>query len=233
MLKFEEIKKLDFRNIEVLDGSFFARSNLLLICYELLGKILLTNTKEGLSGGGVISEVEGYFGSIDLASHAYKNKRTKRNEALYHSGGRLYVHTCRGHVMLNIVANTENIPQGILIRGIVPLVGIDLIEKRRGFVKEAELTNGPGKLTKALGITMQYNMFKVCKDKSDFLAKLPAIIMIDAGTKIDQNNIKKTPRIGINYAKAWAKEPLRFLVTYSNTLTQQGLNNFEQLKLTI
>ncbi|HHS49001.1 MAG TPA: DNA-3-methyladenine glycosylase [Desulfurella acetivorans] len=225
MFKLEEIKNLDFKNTKVLDGSFFARSSLLLVCRELLGKILLTNTKEGLSGG-MISEVEAYFGSIDLASHAYKNKRTKRNEALYQVGGRLYVHTCRGHVMLNIVTNTENIPQGILIRGIVPLIGIDLMRKRRGFAKDKDLANGPGKLTKALGITMQYNMLEVCKDKSDFLAKLPAIIIIDAGIKIDQNNIKKTPRIGINYAKAWAKEPLRFLVTYSNTLTQQKLNNF-------
>jgi DNA-3-methyladenine glycosylase len=214
ILKPEEIKNFDFKDTEVLSESFFTRIDLLLICRELLGKILLTNTKEGLSGG-VISEVEAYFGSIDLASHAYKNKRTKRNEALYQLGGILYVHTCRGHIMLNVVTNKEEIPQGILIRGILPLIGIDLMKKRRGFVKDKGLTNGPGKLTKALGITMQYNMFKVCKDKDEFLAKLPSIIFIDAGIKIDKNNIKKTPRIGINYAKAWSKEPLRFVISHS------------------
>lgn len=219
MLKLEEIKNLDLKDTKVLDKSFFARSNLLLICHELLGKILLANTKEGLSGG-IISEVEAYFGSIDLASHAYKNKRTKRNEALYQVGGRLYVHTCRGHVMLNVVTNTENIPQGILIRGIVPLIGIDLMRKRRGFVKDKDLANGPGKLTKALGITMQHNMLEVCKDKSGFLAKLPSIIFVDAGIKIDPNDIKKTPRIGIDYAKAWSKEPLRFLISHSSIFQQ-------------
>lgn len=212
MLKFEEITNLNFENIKVLDESFFIRSDLLLICVELLGKILLTNTEEGLSGG-VISEVEAYFGSIDMASHAYKNKRTKRNEALYQLGGILYIHTCRGHVMLNIVTNKENIPQGILIRGIVPMIGIELMKKRRGFVRDKELTNGPGKLTRALGITMHYNMSKVCKDKNDFLSKIPSITIIDTGVKIDKNNIKITPRIGINYAKAWAKEPLRFAIS--------------------
>jgi DNA-3-methyladenine glycosylase len=44
---------------------------------------------------------------------------------------------------------------------------------------------------------------------------LPSIIFIDAGIKIDKNNIKKTPRIGINYAKAWSKEPLRFVISRS------------------
>jgi DNA-3-methyladenine glycosylase len=212
MFKLEEIKNFDFKVIEVLSESFFARSDLLLICRELLGKILITNTKEGLSGG-VINEVEAYFGSIDLASHAYKNKRTKRNEALYKLGGILYVHACRGYVMLNVVTNKEDIPQGVLIRSIAPLIGIDLMKKRRGFVKENILANGPGKLTKALGITMHYSMLKVCKDTSDFFSKSPSIIFIDAGIKIDAKNIKRTPRIGIDYSKAWSKEPFRFVIS--------------------
>ncbi len=211
MLKVPQLDKFGFKSAEILDRSFFTRSDVVLISHELLGKVIITNMKEGLCGG-IISEVEAYFGSIDLASHAYKNKVTKRNQSLYCNGGVLYVHTCRGHVMLNIVTNIENIPQGILIRAIVPVLGIDLMKKRRGGFNEKDLANGPGKLTKALGIKIEHNMIRVCKDDGIF-EKLPEICIVDAGIKIETNMIKKTPRIGVNYAKAWAKHPLRFIVS--------------------
>lgn len=222
-LNIEIIKKLSLEKLEILDESFFTRSNLLLICEELLGKVLLTNTTEGLSGG-IISEVEAYFGLIDLASHAYQNRRTKRNESLYKSGGILYVHTCRGHTMLNIATNKENIPQGILIRDIIPLIGIDLMKKRRGNVKEVDLANGPGKLTKALGITMHYNAKKIYKKQNDDFKELPEVCIANIGLKVDQNMIEKTPRIGIDYAKKWARQPLRFRLFNSKSLSQT-INN--------
>ncbi|MGB9755533.1 MAG: DNA-3-methyladenine glycosylase [Desulfurella sp.] len=207
MLNIEALKTLSLGKLEILEESFFTRSNLLLICEELLGKVLLTNKTEGLSGG-LISEVEAYFGSVDLASHAYKNKRTKRNEPLFKSGGILYIHTCHGHTMLNVVTNRENIPQGILIRGIIPLIGIDLMKQRRGSVKEVDLANGPGKLTKALGITMYYNTKKVYRDTTDNY--MSEICIANIGIKLEQCMIEKTPRIGIDYAKQWLNQPLRF-----------------------
>ncbi len=114
--------------------------------------------------------------------------------------------------MLNVVVNMENIPQGILIRGIVPVFGIDLMKKRRGVYNERDLANGPGKLTKALGIKIENNMARVYRD-NELFEKLPEIYIVDVGIKIDSNMIKKTPRIGVDYAKAWAKQPLRFVVS--------------------
>jgi len=211
MLKVPQLDKFGFKSVKILDRSFFTRGDVVLISHELLGKVIITNMKEGLCGG-IISEVEAYFGSIDLASHAYKNKVTKRNQSLYCNGGVLYVHTCRGHVMLNIVTNIENIPQGILIRAIVPVLGIDLMKKRRGRLSDKDLANGPGKLTKALGIKLEHNMTSVCTE-GDLAEKLPEICIVDIGIKIDPDLVKKTPRIGVNYAKAWAKQPLRFIVS--------------------
>ncbi|MGC8791142.1 MAG: DNA-3-methyladenine glycosylase [Desulfurella sp.] len=211
MLNLEEIQNLDIKKLEILDRSFFVRNDIQQIARQLLGKLLITNTNEGLSGG-IICETEGYFGSIDLACHAHKNKITKRNAALYREGGILYVHTCRGHVMLNVVTNKESIPHGILIRGIVPIIGIDLMRKRRGFIKDSMLANGPGKLTKALGITMKHNMLKICKDKFDIFLELPEICILDLNLYIDKKMIKQTPRIGVDYAKAWANIPLRFVI---------------------
>lgn len=226
------LETLSFKHIEILDKSFFIRSNLVLICEELLGKVLLTNTENGLSGG-IISEVEAYFGSIDLASHAYKNKRTKRNESLYQSGGVLYIHTCRGHIMLNVVTNKENIPQGILIRGIMPFIGIDLMKKRRGNVKDIDLANGPGKLTKALDITMHHNAKRVYKNEDDVFNQLPEICIANIGISIEQSMIKKTPRVGIDYAKRWAHQPLRFRLVNAESLGKTIINRFKALQLDV
>ncbi|MCL4542909.1 MAG: DNA-3-methyladenine glycosylase [Deltaproteobacteria bacterium] len=200
----------------ILHRTFFAENNALVVARELLGKLLLTNIKGEVLTGGVISEVEAYLGVKDMASHAYNGHRSNKNESLYKKGGIAYVYLCYGiHNMLNIVVNKSGIPQGVLIRGLIPVYGINIMRKRRGILNikpENNLTNGPGNLTKALGIEMRHNGTLVCLDdavKNGNGLDLEVFIE-NRGIKIDDNMVLESPRIGVDYAKEWAKRPLRF-----------------------
>ena len=103
------------------------------VARELVGKVLVHQDRQLR-----ISETEAYCGETDTACHASRG-RTKRNEVLYADAGTVYVYLCYGiHWMLNVITGEAEDPQGVLIRACV----------------DAE---GPGKLTKALGITGQRN----------------------------------------------------------------------------
>src|ERR1700758_5372076 len=111
----------------VLNLDYYKRRDVLFLSRDLLGKYLLT-AFDGQLTGGMIVETEAYQGPEDKASHAYQNRRTKRNEVMYHSGGICYVYLCYGiHSLFNIVTNIENIPHAILIRAIKPTIGVDFM----------------------------------------------------------------------------------------------------------
>jgi len=136
----------------------------------LLGKILCVK-KDNVVTSLRITETEAYFGEEDTACHAHKG-RTPRTEILYCEGGRVYVYLCYGiHSLMNIISGEEGHPEGVLIRGV------------EGF-------NGPGKLTKHLGINRSYNNLSVIN--SD-------VIWIEDDGFVPKK-IMKSPRIGIDYA---------------------------------
>lgn len=207
---------------EILNRAFFTRNNVEIIARELLGKFLLTkqnskaaHIKESGLTGGIIAEVEAYLGVKDMASHAYNGHRSNRNESLYKDGGIAYIHLCYGiHNMFNIVTNKAGVPQGVLIRRLIPVYGIDIMRERRGgsLKPDNNLTEGPGNLTKALGIEMRHNGVLVCQDDAIETGNNLdlEIFLEDRGIKIDENMIVMSPRIGVGYAKEWAKKPLRF-----------------------
>src|SRR6187431_1453777 len=114
---------------------FYRRDNVFVVAKELLGKILVTkfngpdNYRDETSGR--IVEVEAYNGVIDKASHAAGGRRTNRNEVMYGKGGVAYVYLCYGiHHLFNVVTNEKEIPHAILIRGLEPLEGIDIMLER-------------------------------------------------------------------------------------------------------
>ncbi len=97
-----------------------------------------------------ITEAEAYGGTNDPASHAFRSKTT-RNSPMFARAGTIYVYRSYGlHWCLNIVTGPEDDPQAVLIRSGLPEEGHDLMIERRG--REDHLTDGPGKLTTALGI---------------------------------------------------------------------------------
>src|SRR6187399_1284256 len=108
-----------------LPQAFYLRKDVLKITEDLLGKFLVTKIN-GTITAGMITEVEAYAGVIDSASHAFKGKRTSRNEIMYAHGGTAYVYICYGiHHLFNVVTNKKNTPHAILIRGIEPTDGIE------------------------------------------------------------------------------------------------------------
>lgn len=106
---------------------------------------------------GKIVEVEAYRGSDDPASHAYRGL-TKRNVPMFGEPGHAYVYFTYGnHYCLNVTTQEPGTPGAVLIRGIEPLKGLRAMRTRRQGVADGSLTNGPGKLTRALGIDKALN----------------------------------------------------------------------------
>ena len=134
--------------MEKLQKSYFLQKDVVFLAKDLLGKHIFTCI-DGQISGGIISETEAYVAEIDKASHAYHHRKTKRNEMMYHEGGVIYMYLCYGmHHMLNIVTNEDDIADAILIRGIIPTHGEELILRRTGksHITPA-ITSGPGKVS--------------------------------------------------------------------------------------
>src|SRR5690554_1482401 len=128
-----------------LPRSFFERDDVVGITRELIGKVLCTQI-DGQLTSGIIVEAEAYNGREDRACHAYPNIRTERTSIIYEAPGFAYVYLCYGiHHLFNIVTNKEGLADAILVRGVEPLDGIDIMLERRGKEKlHPTLTNGPG-----------------------------------------------------------------------------------------
>lgn len=120
---------------------------------SLLGRVLVKETGEGIAAGYIV-ETEAYRGPIDRAAHSYQNRRTKRTEIMFSSAGHVYTYQMHTHCLINVVSAGADEPEAILIRALEPVAGVELMEARRGITNLRNLTNGPGKLTKALAITM-------------------------------------------------------------------------------
>ncbi|MCJ8008975.1 DNA-3-methyladenine glycosylase [Lederbergia wuyishanensis] len=120
----------------------------------LLGCILVNETNEGITSGYIV-ETESYMGPYDRAAHSYNNRRTKRTEIMFGKAGLAYTYTMHTHCLINVVSAGIDEPHAVLIRALEPYTGVDLMTKRRPVDKIKNLTNGPGKLTKAMGITME------------------------------------------------------------------------------
>ncbi|MGL5264292.1 MAG: DNA-3-methyladenine glycosylase [Candidatus Rhabdochlamydia sp.] len=182
--------------------SFYQREDVVQIARELLGKLLLTQINNQLTGG-IIIETEAYKGAEDRACHAYNFRRTKRNEAMYQNGGITYIYLCYGiHYLLNVVTHVKEIPHAVLIRAIFPTIGIEtMLKRRKKAFLNPQLTSGPGSVCQALGIDLTHNATPL--DSS-------AIWIADSDILIDQMQIYQGPRIGIDYAGLDALLPWRF-----------------------
>ncbi|MDQ2680647.1 MAG: DNA-3-methyladenine glycosylase [Candidatus Eremiobacteraeota bacterium] len=129
----------------------------------LIGKNLVLD-RRGTRMSGRIVETEAYL-IDDEACHAFRG-RTARNQSLFLSRGHAYIYYIYGnHFMMNVSSEAANSGAGVLIRAIEPTDGVELMRSRRGVKRIADLTNGPGKLTAALGIDARYDGVDLCSDK--------------------------------------------------------------------
>ena len=182
-----------------LSKSYFKSKNTAKIAKNLLGKFLVRRNK-GKTKAYMITEVEAYDGFQDKASHAHKGK-TERNKLMFGEAGYWYVYFTYGmHWILNIVTGSKGYPAAILIRGVQGI-------------------NGPARITKALNIKGKLRRRRIgASTETSGLNGKSAVkksgLWIEArGVKIKKSQIKKGPRIGVNYAgPIWGKKKLRFYI---------------------
>ncbi len=175
----------------------FLRTDTLNAARALLGLEIITRVG-GRVTSGFITEVEAYLGVRDKAAHTFEGRRNKKNEMMYQPYGNIYVYSMHGHNCMNFLT-TEDQPEGVLIRAVAPHVGIDVMKERRG--RDINLTDGPGKLTKSLGITRsEHNGMKLNND----------VLILRHGKTPE--NILATPRIGIDNKEEAVDYPYRFIV---------------------
>lgn len=197
----------------MLQKDFYQRTDVVKIARELLGKYLITNF-DGQITSGMIVETEAYAGITDKASHAWGGRFTERTKIMYQQGGTAYVYLCYGvHSLFNIVTNQAGIPDAVLIRGIVPSEGLDIMLHRK---KAQKITPGfgigPGKVSKILGIHFSVTGTPITILDGEEATKKLEIWVEDRGKIIPDSEIIHTPRIGVNYASEDAALPWRFII---------------------
>jgi len=183
--------------------SFYLQSDTLAIARKLLGKLLVVPDEQGNRVSGMIVETEAYLGEIDRAAHSYGGRRTPRNEVMYSAGGSVYVFFVYGmYYQANVVCGEQGTPHAILIRAVEPVDGIEIMRRRRGQMKDQNLTSGPGKLCISLAIDRTYNAQDLLGDT----------IWIEDYRSIKKSRIAIGKRIGIDYAGVDAAKPWRFWI---------------------
>jgi DNA-3-methyladenine glycosylase len=170
-----------------LDRSFYDRDTIL-VARELLGKCLV-HVVEGVERVGRIVETEAYLGPHDLAAHSARGL-TKRTAPMFGPPGHAYVYLIYGmYYCMNVVTEPEGHASAVLLRAVEPVKNIE------------GKTRGPGLLCRTMGIDKRLNGHDLLSD--DFF--------ID-GDESTPLKIVKRPRIGVDYAKHWAKRQLRFYI---------------------
>jgi DNA-3-methyladenine glycosylase len=156
---------------------------------------------------GVIVETEAYHNS-EPACHAFVGL-TPRTRTLFGPAGLAYMYRSYGiHAMLNAVSEAEGVGAAVLVRAVEPLDGVELMRARRGLDRAEDLCSGPGKLTQALGIGLEFNEID--------LAQGPVVISPPLAAWRDLD-VSTGPRIGISRA---TELPWRFWAARSRFVSR-------------
>lgn len=195
----------------ILSPDYYKNTNVVKLSRDLLGKVLVT-CFDGLYTSGIICETEAYNGVHDRASHAYGGRRTGRTEVMFAEGGLAYVYLCYGiHSLFNVVTGKKDDPHAVLVRGIIPCDGIEIMEKRRNRKSTAKgFSSGPGSAAAALGI--HYSATGISLQSS-------LIYIEDRGIRPKAKDILTGPRVGVDYAGEDAALPYRFVWNPPSTFT--------------
>lgn len=186
------------------------------IAQALLGTYLEHETAQGKLAGYIV-DCEAYLGPEDQAAHSYGMRQTPRLEAMYQEPGTIYLYTMHTHLILNMVTQAPGEPQGVMIRGLEPAVGLEQMIANRGGKTGSQLSDGPGKLVAALGIT------KELYGQSIFTSSLHLV----PEKKREPKKILAVPRVGIPNKGIWTDLPLRFIVAGNPYVTKQKKNQID------
>ena len=196
MTDFNEISK------SKLHRSYYLSDDVVTLAHDLIGKVVVTNINGHLCRAMIV-ETEAYRGLNDKACHANNGKRTPRNEIMYAEGGHAYVYLCYGiHHLFNVVTNVKDRADAVLIRALHPIEGLvamtDRLPKKRKL-----LLNGPGVLTKAMGIRTNMSGMDLLGNE----------IWLENGVAVKSNEITVSKRVGVEYAEEDADLLWRFYIT--------------------
>jgi len=169
-----------------LETPFYARDTRT-VALELIGKHMHSRIN-GKAVSGMIVETEAYLGTDDPASHACR-KKTPRNAVMFGPPGVSYVYFVYGnHHCVNVVTEQDGMAGAVLIRAVEPRQGMDVMAKRRKKENQRLLTNGPGKVAQAFGLTKKHSGMTLSGCSSFWISEEKERATCD---------IDVTPRIGI------------------------------------
>lgn len=168
-----------------LKKEFFQRETLK-VAENLIGSVLAVKDEKGNVLRGIINETEAYI-EEDEASHSF-NGKSNRNYVMFEEAGHCYVYLIYGmYFCANVVTEKENRGSAVLLRSLIPIEGKEYMKYRRKTDNEKILSNGPGKLCMAMGITREMNGVDLVNSGK---------IWIEEG--VSPAKIKKKRRIGIS-----------------------------------
>lgn len=182
------MQRVKLSPMKKLPRAFYDRDTTM-VAQELLGKFIIHKI-DGLARIGKIVETEAYLGAHDLAAHSARGL-TPRTQVMFGPPGYAYVYLIYGiHYCLNVVTESTGHASAVLLRAIEPIENID------------HRTQGPGLLCKALNINKKFNGHDLLSDN---------FYIATDGLELSVKIVRK-PRIGVDYAKHWAKKRLRFYI---------------------
>ena len=191
------MKKEEWLIYQPVEQSFFERP-VLEIAKDLIGHLIVHERPTGLVIARIV-ETEAYHGPEDQAAHSFNNRRTKRTAVMFDEPGAVYTYQMHTHTLMNVVCGPVGTPHAVLIRAGEPVEGLDFMREQRGeHLAMKDWTNGPGKLTKALGITMDYYGHHWTNSPL-YIAEAAAV-----------GEIAVSPRVGISNAGDAVSYPWRF-----------------------
>lgn len=193
--------------MKALEQAFYLQDGIS-VARNLLGKIIV-RVDEGKNYYFKIVETEAYMGIEDKGAHVFGNKKTERTAPLYEIGGTTYIYLIYGmYHCLNIAANKQGEPQCVLIRAVEPIgeeaIAYAKLNRSIKSKKLYDLTNGPGKLCKALKIDKSLN--------AQSLAQQQDFLWIGELQNQEVFQIVESKRINIPYAEEYQDKLWRFYI---------------------
>ncbi|WP_054739700.1 DNA-3-methyladenine glycosylase [Cellulosilyticum ruminicola] len=190
--------------MSIVKKDFYIRESIK-VARDLLGKILVRRIEEEEYRFKIV-ETEAYMGKDDKGAHAYAGKKTPRTAPMFEEGGITYIYLIYGmYNCLNIVTNVKDTPQGVLIRAVEPMdeksIGFARANRNVRSKKIEDLTNGPGKLCKAMKIDKTLNATSVLGKGELWIEEAPMC-----------TDIVADKRINIPYAEEYQNVEWRFYI---------------------
>lgn len=189
-----------------LNRAFFERETVI-VARDLLGRMLVHDI-DGQRVAGRIVETEAYTGWADSASHAHRGE-TARNQVMFGLAGISYIYLIYGNYwLLNVIAKPHgaDYPAAVLIRALEPVEGLEIMATHRPGRPIRKWTNGPGRLTLALGIDQLLNHQDMVDPHS--------ALYFETGASVPDGEVQTSPRVGLGKAVAepWRSQPWRFTI---------------------